>query len=73
VDVFESAARVAARLVRRSYSGYQAVDGVQWPFQEERRTPEDNLVRVDVKSVRLDTGVSDGLFYRPVPGVIQRP
>jgi hypothetical protein len=73
LDVFDGPGRVAVRVVRRTYGDPQPVDGVVWPFFEERRTPEDNLVRVEVQSVRLDTGVSDGLFHRPVPGVIQEP
>jgi predicted Zn-dependent peptidase len=69
VDQYDSTDRDARIVARRTFSDVRPVDGIQWPFREERRTPGDNTMRLDVKSVRLNQGVSDLTFVRPVPAM----
>ena len=67
LDQYGSADPDAQVVAQRTYSGFQPVDGVLWPFQEVRRTSGDNSMRLDVKSVRLNLGVPDATFERPTP------
>jgi predicted Zn-dependent peptidase len=69
IDLFDSAEPAASRVARRTYGDYRPVDGVSWPFREERSTAGDNAMRMEVKSVRLNAGVPDVTFLRPAPGV----
>ncbi len=67
LDQYSSADSWAEVLTRRIYADFKEADGVIWPFKEERRSPGDNIMRLDVKSVRLNQGVSDATFVRPMP------
>ena len=68
-DLGEDPARPGTFLARRIYREYRAVDGVQWPFYEERHRGGVKTMTILLRSVTLDTGVSDALFERPrLPG-----
>jgi hypothetical protein len=68
VDIFEGLGPQSQVMSRRAFRDFRDAGGVRWPFQEERRGLGDNTMRLDVKSVRLNPGVPDVLFTRPLPG-----
>lgn len=64
-DLAEDPAQPGTFLSRRVYRDYRAVDGVQWPFYEERLRSGAKTMTVLLRSVTLDTGLSDAWFERP--------
>ena len=53
--------------VRRVWGDYRPVAGVQWPYFEERRLLDRPLMTIQYKTVRLNAGLTDNAFMRPVP------
>ncbi|MBI1795719.1 MAG: insulinase family protein [Candidatus Eisenbacteria bacterium] len=50
---------------RRIYSDVRAVNGLQWPFHEERLLDGQPAMTLTLKRVVFNTGVSDQVFHRP--------
>jgi len=50
---------------RRIYGSPAKVDGVLWPMTEERQLDGQQVMTLKVKSVKLNTGVSDAMFRKP--------
>ncbi|MBI5709026.1 MAG: insulinase family protein [Candidatus Eisenbacteria bacterium] len=51
--------------VRRIYRDHRTVNGVLWPFHEERMLGGVRVMTLLVRSVTVDSGVDDALFQRP--------
>ncbi len=58
---------------RRIYRDYRAVQGLQWPFSEERLIEGETAMRMQVRTVKLNGGVSDQTFGRPKPPAPTEP
>jgi hypothetical protein len=57
--------RVGAGVVaRRTFSDFRAVGGIQWPHHEERLLNGESVMKVDVVSLRLNTGIPETAFSR---------
>lgn len=54
--------------VRRLFSDHRQVSGVLWPFSEIRTVRGERLMSIQVRSVRLNGGVTDGTFSPPGRG-----
>ncbi len=67
MDLYETAGLQVPELSRRTYTDMRSEDGVWWPYREERRASGDNMMRLDVKSLRLNQGVAGVTFIRPAP------
>jgi predicted Zn-dependent peptidase len=67
LDIYDGIDPQSQVLSRRAFRDFRDAGGIQWPFREERRGLGDNTMRLDVKSVRLNQGVPDVLFSRPLP------
>ena len=52
---------------RRVFRDYRATQGVQWPFLEERLLDNEPAMRMEVKSLKLNSGVDDKVFGKPKP------
>ncbi len=52
---------------RRWYRDYRAVNGIQLPFEEDRRLGDQRVMDLKVTRYALNAGVSDALFQRPEP------
>jgi hypothetical protein len=50
---------------RRLYHDYRDVDGIAWPWAEERLLAGQNYMTLRFDSVRLNTGVADEEFQKP--------
>jgi predicted Zn-dependent peptidase len=55
----------AGRFTRRVYQDFHPVQGIQWPFYEERLQNGQRLMSLKLKKVQINGGVQDGLFKRP--------
>lgn len=64
-DIAEDPEHPGSFLVRRVYRDYRAVNGVEWPFYEERLRSGTKTMAIVLKSVRVDSGLSDALFEEP--------
>ena len=51
---------------RRLYHDYRDVDGVAWPWAEERLIAGQNYMTLRFDAVRLNPGVADNEFVKPV-------
>jgi hypothetical protein len=68
-DFGEDTARPGTFQVRRVYRDYRPVNGVQWPFYEERHRGGTRTATILLQKVTIDTGLSDDRFERPrLPG-----
>lgn len=65
IDVFEGLPGTG-HSSRRFYAGYQAVQGIQWPFREERQVEGQQAMRIEITTVQLNPGVADKEFEKPV-------
>jgi hypothetical protein len=52
-------------IVRRVWGDYRLVDGVWWPFNEERRVQDRPVMVVQLGSVKLAAGLTNAAFARP--------
>jgi predicted Zn-dependent peptidase len=59
--------------VRRLFADLRQVAGVWWPFSEVRTVRGERLMTIQARSVRLNTGVTDGTFRPPGRGVTSVP
>jgi len=66
VDFFDGVPGLAAHRSRRLFGGYETVDGLRWPFREERQIDGQSSMRIEITGVRTNTGVSDKEFEKPV-------
>ena len=64
IDYFEGPG-ASGRRSRRLYGGYQTVDRVVWPFREERLLDGQRSMRIEITSVKTNTGVADREFEKP--------
>jgi predicted Zn-dependent peptidase len=55
----------AGRFARRVYQDFRSVQGIAWPFYEERLQDGQRLMRFRAKQVQINTGVPDDTFKRP--------
>ena len=55
-------------IARRKFSSFKAVDGILWPYREERLLNGETVMVVDVRDIRFNTGVPDDAFKKPVAG-----
>jgi predicted Zn-dependent peptidase len=55
----------AGHSARRLYSDVRLVNGVQWPFHEERLLDGQPAMALTLKRVAFNTGIADELFRRP--------
>jgi predicted Zn-dependent peptidase len=55
--------------VRRLFADLRQVSGLWWPFSEVRSVRGERLMTIQARSVRLNTGVTDGTFSPPGRGV----
>jgi predicted Zn-dependent peptidase len=51
--------------VRRVYSDWRTVEGIVWPFREERLLNGEPTVRLAYRRVDFNSGVKDDIFQRP--------
>jgi zinc protease len=58
---------------RKVYRDFRPVDGVLWPFYEERMLAGTKTMTLALREVRINTGVLDGLFRRPVLRAADQP
>jgi len=65
VDQGESPTRPGTFEVRRVYRDYRVVEGIQWPFHEERLLSGTRTTIILIQSVALNRGVPDATFSRP--------
>ena len=72
-DPGDAKARSGPAAVRRLYRDYREVNGVLWPFYEERLRGGGRTMTVLLRSVTLDGGVADTLFEKPSSAVPDRP
>jgi len=54
-----------ARFARRLYGDYRPVNGILWPYSEDRSQDGQRVMVLAIKKVELNTGVSDDLFRKP--------
>jgi zinc protease len=73
MDMVESGERRGSYETRRVYRDYRTVDGVEWPFYEERRVGATRTASIVTRSVSLDAGVTEALFARPARRAEDRP
>lgn len=55
-------------IARRKFSDFKTVDGILWPYREERLLNGETVMIVDIRDVRFNTGVPDDAFKKPVAG-----
>ncbi len=55
-------------IARRKFSDFKRVDGILWPYREERLLNGETVMVVVVRDVRFNTGVPDDAFKKPVAG-----
>lgn len=55
----------AGHFARRVYQDFRPVQGVDWPFYEERLQDGQRLMRLRIKKVELNTGIPDDTFKHP--------
>jgi zinc protease len=67
-DLGDARTRASAEAARRFYRDYRTVAGVSWPFHEERLLGGAKAMTISVRSLTINTGVSDLLFERPTAG-----
>ena len=65
VDVLERGASGQSIASRRLYRDYRLVQGVQWPFVEERQLEGETAMQIQFESVKVNTGVTEMTFNRP--------
>ncbi|HUK64923.1 MAG TPA: insulinase family protein, partial [Dongiaceae bacterium] len=53
-------------IVRRVWGDYRQIDGVWWPFNEERRVQDRTVMVVQLRTVKLAAGLTNASFARPV-------
>jgi len=51
--------------IRRVWGDYRLVDGVWWPFNEERRVRDRTVMVVQLRTVRLAAGLTRAAFDPP--------
>jgi predicted Zn-dependent peptidase len=64
-DFAEDPARPGTFQARRVYRDCRPVNGVQWPFYEERSRGGTKTMSIVLTSVTLDSGLADALFEQP--------
>jgi hypothetical protein len=52
-------------LARRVFSDYRALDGIQWPYQEERFVSGQSLMKLDFTGVQLNLELEEKQFLPP--------
>jgi zinc protease len=60
-------------VVRKVYRDFRPVNGVVWPFYEERLIAGTRTMTLAAEEVRIDSGVLEGLFRRPEAPAGDRP
>jgi predicted Zn-dependent peptidase len=65
VELQEAGDREGGAQARRWYSDYRAVDGIQLPFEEDRRLGEQRVMELKITRYALNSGVPDAVFERP--------
>jgi predicted Zn-dependent peptidase len=63
----------AGHSARRYYRDFRDVNGVLWPFSEERLLDGQRAMTLTVRRVAFNTGVKDEVFRRPSPQKRPRP
>ncbi len=65
---------------RRHYRDYRNVNGVLWPFNEERLLDGQRAMSLTLRRVAFNTGIKDEIFHKPgsantttAPGPAKRP
>ena len=58
---------------RRLFRDYRTVQGIHWPFVEERLLDNEPAMRMQIISVKLNSGVNDKTFARPRPAPASGP
>lgn len=72
-DLGDAAMRASPLAVRRVYRDYRTVEGVSWPYYEERLRGGTKTMTLSLLSVTINTGVSERTFEPPAPEVKDRP
>ncbi len=72
-DLGDAGMRASRGAVRRVYRDYRTVAGVPWPFYEERLRGGTKTVTLSLRSVTINTGVSDLMFEPPAQPVKDQP
>jgi len=73
VEQGETPGRPGAYVVRRVFRDYRIVQGVQWPFHEERYVSGTLTTTLLLQSVTLNRGLSDRVFTRPASAPREGP
>ena len=66
-DQFEDPSQRGLR-ARRKFSEFQPVSGILWPYHEERLLNGERVMQVEVRNVRVNSGVPDAAFEMPSAG-----
>jgi zinc protease len=53
---------------RRVYGGFRTVDGIQWPFVEERFLMAERVMRIQITNLVLNPAVGEADFQAPATG-----
>jgi hypothetical protein len=56
---------IGVTFARRLYGDWRTVNGVLWPFHEERLLNGERMLSLALKRVQFNAGIEDGLFARP--------
>ena len=74
MDQHEAEAGGGARFAaRRIYRDYRPVQGIPWPYGEERLLAGQPVMRLTMKRVVLNAGVDETMFEKPEPELPPRP
>ena len=74
VEPIEAPAGGGARFTaRRIYRDYRPVQGIPWPYGEERLLAGQTQMKLTTKRVVLNAGVDETMFEKPEPELPPRP
>jgi hypothetical protein len=65
VDDFSGVLGESRTVARRVFGDYRDLEGRQWPYREMRSLNGQVMMRVEIRSARLNIGVSDREFLKP--------
>jgi hypothetical protein len=54
-------------VLQRTFGDLRSVQGVLWPYNEERQVDGQRTLALKVSRVRINAGVSPTVFYRVIP------
>ena len=66
IDFFEGVPGLSQHRSRRLFGAYQTIDGLHWPFREERQIDGQSSMRIEITGIRTNTGVLDKEFEKPI-------